>query len=498
MDPSARQKLLFRRQYFYGPEALDYPGWNNINMPDGAKLSVHPDLAVIEVNEAGFHFVLLGYMLDPDHPGWNNQQILVNICQVSSNTEDVIASLDNLGGRYILFIYHQDDRIVVNDAGGLRPVYFFKDKQDRLWLAAQPGLLSDRFGFSYTDEAISFLNSETILKYREPWWPADSSPFAEVKHLLPNHLLNLADASTRRFWPREQIQHYSLDEGVEKAAGILQKLLLAANNRFELAMALTGGYDSRIIFAAGKDILKDLHVYSMIYHRLTQSSPDITISGDIARFAGVEHQVFACDSPMDDDFEYLYTHNLEKSYQSYGNIVYGRYLNLDQKYVVIKSVVNEIARCFYYRNGVYPYQVTTDLLCKVSKLGEHPFVHWNFENWLKDARPVEKLGYKILDFFYWENRNANWQAMSQLEFDLTHEEWTPFNHRNLLSTMLGVDFKYRHMPRNIFQRELVKRSWPELDQFPYNPRGKVIKKPFYEGPWMTLGRWVKYHLIKRK
>jgi hypothetical protein len=236
----------------------------------------------------------------------------------------------------------------------------------------------------------------------------------------------------------------------------------------------------------------------MIYHQLTPDSPDITLAAELAGFAGVPHHIFACDQSMDEDFNFLYTHNLEKSYQSYGNIVYGRFLNLDQKYVVVKSVVNEIARCFYYRNGVYPYRVTADFLCKVSKLGEHPFVHRNFSEWLDDAQLLAKLGYKVLDFFYWENRNANWQAMSQLEFDLAHEEWTPFAHRNLLAIMLGVDYKHRHMPKNDFQRELVRQSWPELDRFPYNPMGKVIKKPFYEGPWMTLGRWVKYHIFKRK
>ena len=343
----------------------------------------------------------------------------------------------------------------------------------------------------------SFLASETILKYREPWFPGASTPFAEVKHLLPNHLLDLKTGSVRRYWPREQLTRYGLKEGAAKAAGMLQKLMLAANQRFDLAMALTGGYDSRIVFAASKDIVPDLYVFSMIYHKLTPQSPDITLAGELAEFAGVPHHVFNCSQPMDEDFAYLYSHNLEKTYQSYGNIVYGRFMNLDQNKVVVKSVVNEIARCFYYRNGVYPYKVTAEFLCKVSKLGEHPFVQRNFSEWMADAQPVVELGYKLLDFFYWENRNANWQAMSQLEFDLAHEEFTPFSCRALLATMLGVDSKHRCMPKNVFQREMVRQSWAELDQFPYNPRGKVIKKPFYEGPWMTLGRWIKYHL-KRK
>jgi hypothetical protein len=131
-------------------------------------------------------------------------------------------------------------------------------------------------------------------------------------------------------------------------------------------------------------------------------------------------------------------------------------------------------------------------------LGEHPFVYKHFDAWLTEALNVEQYGYKVLDFFYWENRNANWQAMSQLEFDLAQEEFTPFAHHRLLATMLGVEYRFRCMPKNLFQRELVRASWAELDKYPYNPRGKVIKKPFYEGPWMKAGRWIKYNLFSKR
>jgi hypothetical protein len=63
--------------------------------------------------------------------------------------------------------------------------------------------------------------------------------------------------------------------------------------------------------------------------------------------------------------------------------------------------------------------------------------------------------------------------------------------------MFGVNHQYRCMPKNRFQRELVRCSWPELDAIPYNPTSKVIRKPFYEGPWMNAARWIKYHLITR-
>ena len=497
MDADLRQRLLFRRQYLYGPQFEEFSDWTRVQLPNGSLLAVHPDLEVTRVEDSRYQLILLGYVLDPDAPQADNRTILSDRCKISATTDALIASLDRLGGRYVLFVFTPHEQFVLNDAGGLRQVFYYRDPSGNLWLAPQPGLLCNRFHFEYTADAQSFLDSETIRKYREPWFPGDTTPFAEVQHLLPNHLLDLSSGEVKRYWPREHIKKYSLAEGAQKSTALLRGLMQAARQRFDLAMALTGGYDSRIVLAASRDLVKDLLIFSMMYHRLTPQSPDITIAQQMADFAGVPHHLFGCFDPMDEDFTYLYMHNLEKVYQSYGNIVYGRFRNLDQGKVVVKSVVNEIARCFYYRNGVYPYRVTTDFLCKVSKLGEHPFVYKHFARWLADAKPVADLGYKLLDFFYWENRNANWQAMSQLEFDLAHEEFTPFSCRALLATMLGVDIKYRCMPKNLFQREMVRQSWPELDQFPYNPRGKVIKKPFYEGPWMKIGRWIKYHL-KRK
>lgn len=494
-DPYSR--LRFRRQFIYGPKVDQFSTWPHHLMPNGYEVAVHPDLQFTRADHEGDSLILLGYVFDIDHPELDNQQVLDNLLINSKSKSQFLEKLDQLSGRYVLFVFLNEEQFVLMDAAGMRQVFHYQRPDNSIWLCSQPGILQNLFDLHYSKDAESFLASPTILASREPWWPGTSTPFEEVRHLLPNHLLDLRTGEVKRYWPREPITRYKMRAGAEKATSILRKIMIAANMRFDLAMALTGGYDSRIVFAACREIVKDLHVYSMIYHKLSDTSSEITIAKDLAKFAGVPHEVIRCNQPMTEDFKALYEHNLEKSYQSYGHIVYGRFLNLDENKVVVKSVVNEIARCFYYRTGVYPYQITTDLLCRISKLGTHPFTYRYFSEWLEDAKPVEKLGYKILDFFYWENRNANWQAMSQLEFDLANDEFTPFNHREMLSIMLGVDHRRRCMPKNEFQREMVRCSWRELDDFPYNPGAKVIKKPFYEGPWMTLARWVKYNLIKR-
>lgn len=498
MDKAEREKLLYRRQYLYGPKIDGFPTWKRVKMPNGYALAVHPELDVTEHKGKPCALVLLGYLLDPDGPEKSNADILADLATGTPATDDILRALDNYGGRYVLFIFNGADEIVVNDAGGLRSVYFYRAADGGMWLAPQPGLIAPIFNLKYSAEAEAFLHSETILKYQEPWWPGTSSPYTDIEHLLPNHALNLKTGEVKRFWPSEHIVHYSPQKGAQESTRILRGVMQAAHHRFKMAMALTGGYDSRIVFAASKSFIKNLAAYTMIHTRLTEQSNDIQLAKRLAEYAGIPYKTVDCKQLMTSDFNDLYTHNIDKAYQSYGTVVYGRFKNLEQDRVVIKSVVNEICRCFYYRTGVYPFNITIDYLCHVSKLGHDPLVQKYFNQWVEDARIVDELGYKLMDFFYWENRNANWQAMSQLEFDLAHEEFTPFAHRKMLSIILGVNHKYRCMPKNTFQRMMVDASWPELSQIPYNPGQKLIKKPWYEGPWMTAGRWIKYRLLKKR
>ena len=105
MNSSLRQKLLFRRQYLYGPQFEDFPDWTRVRMPNGYLLAVHPDLNVVQVEEGQFKIVLLGYLLDPEAPSANDQQILTGLCKQSPDNQAFIAALDDLGGRYVLFLF---------------------------------------------------------------------------------------------------------------------------------------------------------------------------------------------------------------------------------------------------------------------------------------------------------------------------------------------------------------------------------------------------------
>ena len=76
MDDQEYENLLFRRQYFIGPEELGVSGWNLTHLPDGKILSAHPELEVTDWNGKHTRYVLIGYIFDPFHHERTNQDIL--------------------------------------------------------------------------------------------------------------------------------------------------------------------------------------------------------------------------------------------------------------------------------------------------------------------------------------------------------------------------------------------------------------------------------------
>jgi hypothetical protein len=78
-------------------------------------------------------------------------------------------------------------------------------------------------------------------------------------------------------------------------------------------------------------------------------------------------------------------------------------------------------------------------------------------------------GIPLLDLFYWEQRVGSWASAALVELDLVQETFTPFNHRELLAMLLGVDHRLRASPRNRLHRSLIAHMWPEALSVPINP-----------------------------
>jgi hypothetical protein len=80
-----------------------------------------------------------------------------------------------------------------------------------------------------------------------------------------------------RYWPDRNLTEMSLEEAKIRASRALQGLINSAYNRFNLALTLTAGWDSRVILAATRQIKDSVFYFTMMYWDLTEKSQDIEI-----------------------------------------------------------------------------------------------------------------------------------------------------------------------------------------------------------------------------
>lgn len=498
MFPQDLSHLLFRKQFFFGPDRFENPEWNFFEMPSGYVLSSHPDLEVTRVEVNGYNATLLGFMLDPDRIHDSNEQILTRLCESVRGVDEWIEQTAPLSGRWIIFLAYQGSYVVFNDPAGLRTIFYHLDGIGKCWLASRSGLIAEKLGFSMSELAGQFFSSENFTKRKEGWIPGVASPFDEVKHLLPNHLLDISQHQVRRYWPTTAPKTYSLDQGVQLAGDLLKNSLRAAAQRAPLALSLSSGVDSRMLLAAGRDLVPEMYIFSLIYRHHTEQSDDIRVPAQLAGAGSFDHHIIDCRGPVSPEFTEIYNRHMNGLNYDWSGIVESRRKHIPENTLVVKGSISEIVRCRYWSVGAYPFRVTLNKVVTLMNRGDNPLVVNSLREWMQEALSTEKTGYKLLDLLSWECEVGNYLALGQLINDLAQEDFCPLNNRQLLTIMLGVNPRYRSYPDHILQRSITRRFWPEMDQFPYTPSRVKPHKTFRDSLVMNGLRWVKYELFEEK
>jgi hypothetical protein len=146
------------------------------------------------------------------------------------------------------------------------------------------------------------------------------------------------------------------------------------------------------------------------------------------------------------------------------------------------------------RPGVEGLAVDKLALAQVAKMPEEDFALEAFDRWLSDVNQTKVEGFDPLTLFLWEDREGNWQAMTQLEGDISREIFVPYNCRLLLANMLSVPEPYRTKPAFLLHEKLILRLWPEVLSEPFNPPVKPsfvsIARGFLRRPGGMTWRWL--------
>jgi hypothetical protein len=467
--------LLFKRQFILSSSSeFCFSEWNNIKLNDSVYLSVHPELEVTQCCGSSGNdsrLTLLGFILDPFAPEKSNKEILEQIVRGAKGFDDVVANTNALSGRWIILYQDANSFKIFNDPCGMRRVYYFRN-EDGFLCGSDPSIIGHFVNLEEdkSKDLQEFITSPKFHK-AEHCWMGSNTIYIGVKHLMPNHYLDLHQWKTIRYWPNKHLEKVDLMQGVEIASAILKGTLLAASKRQPLAMAVTAGWDSRVLLAASKEICNDVTYYVSVPEDAKNELEDVVIPSRLFKDLGLPFEVQRCKEVQDPEFISYLKKSVTLSRAKYYNNVY-RYLSDFKGKLNVNGNVSEIIRIVTY--PIMPIKLSGAALAGAGYIGyknlRYPATQ--LDTWLKDIHPLcIEYGYKILDITYWEQRMGNWGTLYPAEQDLAIDQISPFNNRLLLTTLMGVDIKYRIYPNFTLYTKIIKNLWPEALSQPIGRKG---------------------------
>lgn len=450
-------------------------GWQDVPIANGFSLAVHPELACVQVQAAGKELTLVGNILDPLAPQADNHAIVRGLLDQFTHRQALIAATARYGGRWLIIGAEGEQCFLFHDALGLRQV-FFSDPAvtGAVWAMSQPGMARDVLGMELDTDATAFMHSYAFRIHAEHRWPGEASPIRGLKHLLPNHWLDLRSGASHRYWPAGTLQRMSAAEAIDRLARLLPGMVEAAAARFDLALGLTAGLDSRLVLAAARRAKDGISFITVRQGKAPDDHVDLVVPERLLARLGLPHEVIRAPHTKTPEFSHAFKRAVYLAHDNYGPDAEAILKQFGRNKAALTGSGAEVGRCSFReylpRGGREP--ITPVHLSKLQHMGEEPFALRHFERWLEDAR--QRHGIHVLDLFEWEQGHGNWLAMTQLEFDIAWKEIiTPYNCREILETLLAVPERQRCAPKYRLFEDLIRKLWPEVLSEPINPEPEM-------------------------
>jgi hypothetical protein len=492
-------KLKFRRQFLLtaGPMVM-FDNWNCLKLEQHF-LYTHPDLDVVAVGGLDKRIVLVGCIFDYSQPEKENAEILEDIHKSVQNVNELFVRIKQYAGRYVLLYKDYASTIILQDALALREVYYCV-KDNRIVCGSQPNLIAEygnpRIEERNDTEFLEYYQKNSTNKRWSPYrkWIGDETYYEGVKHLLPNHFLDINKRGASRYWPNEPIKRLDLDEAVSRGCSFLQGSMRAIVNRYPVMMAVTAGTDSRTLLAASRGMQNKIY-YFVNDEGLGRSNPDISIPNKIFKSINVPFHVHGVQQYVDDRFRQIFLSNTFFASDRILPTIYNVYFKKHSEKVNILGI-GEIGRARY---GKEPKNLNKfRMLYKIVGHSVSRYELKQAEKILSELLPVGRLyGLNVLTLLYWEHALGNWGVTGNSESDIAIEELNPFDSHLLYETLLGVDERQSRIKNSKLFKEMIRNMWPELLEWPINPphtRQHKMKTFLYKIGLFEILKELKYQI----
>jgi hypothetical protein len=424
----------------------------------------HPELRFHYREDENQGIYLLGLIYAWWQPDLTNQGVVDYLFKAKS-VDELIQQESPCMGEYTIIYQNSEGVFIFNDASGLSEIYY---DEDFTTFGTQPKLISGCVApRSHSDkDAQDFYNSKQFTDNRI--FVGNTTHLENIFHLMPNHIINISDRKINRFYPKQKINRLPLKQAAKMAAERLKGNLKAVSIRNKMAIPVTGGLDSRVLFLASLGLDCDYMVIKT--KNMNDSHHDISIPRRLTALFNKPFRVIPFETDVDPELWAEYINSVDFPRQP----TLGKGMKITDGIFYINGNISEIARNYF---GYHRHLNGADLNY-LNLFGDrypiHPFPTRVYNNWLKENRKYFKLfGHHYLDMFYWEEKMGNWCAKAFTEEKaLGFMNISPYNSRALLDLMLCVNRKFRDLHFNNLYDSIIKEltdKWEKVFEIPVNP-----------------------------
>lgn len=457
--------LLYAGGWLLAPGDVNPPdGWPSLSL-GSYRLSFAPAWPVGSVGPV----VVFGRPVDP-RTGASGAAYAAEMLAAARSNGSFLDALDQLAGRFLVFVDGDDGPEVYQDAAGTRAVFY------RPPVAASHSALAAADPDDKSSEVARVWQRTSRSSVNVRYLPGVRGPHEGVRMLTPNTRLRVHDGEVQRFWPRKpRVENPDIDALAARVAEILSRTAQAAARAWPLMMSLTAGLDSRLTLAACRDITDRIDFFSHVNpvkpnrgHKV-----DLDVAQDMARELGLAHHVYPLGEPAKgeryDEFLEVWLHNVGIR-RGLPALMKGYVDGWPPGTLHVRSNVAEIGRVFY--RGERLSTISSAALTRRWNwdMGEDPDCIAAFDEFCKVTQFNDEamLSYDPLDIFYWEHRVGTWHAWLCSEADVAHDTFPVYSSRALLETMLAAPFDDR-LNAVLFYKAIA-LMWPEVSRWPINPK----------------------------
>ena len=442
---------------------LSLSAWRTLPLSDGWVLSCHEKLNVFYLPKHSLLLLGLAWQTLPERASPEEElTALSEQCDGPIADGQLMALEESWCGRYVLIC---GERVFL-DACGLLPVF-----HSPAGIASDLTLLAETMGL-----AAKIYEPGKVMN----WMPGPMTPYPEITRIMPGQIYCFEEQKTlprplrAASCPKVSDEAERVRVFADIFANSLRRMQETLPGR-KLLLALTGGYDSRALFALAKYAGLDFDAFTLEYDGIY--ADDVTLPKELCRLTGTTHRYIPRDHSRYDaalEDEYLrHTAGLIRDADrlSYAHGQYQALASEREKAALLRSSAWETAVEFYGRSFDQsgPKADFYDWFCVPEKSREKRSLEQYFDWQKQHPQP----GVSACDDFYWEQRAGCWLSPIEAGFDLLENAVSvqPANSRLLLTMLLDFPREERIVKEH--QAKIIRYACPEIAQVSFGGKKTV-------------------------